>query len=155
MSRALGALAVAAAVGALAAIVSRRRRDAAEVVRRYFEAWTHGDSDAIGDLLTDDYCGHVHTLIGTETRHVEELADVLRAHRDAFEWTEFDVRDVVAADGRLAARVAMRTRHRETGREGEIEGLAIFSLEDGRIAEEWSSWDYLGLADQLGIASAG
>jgi len=57
--------------------------------------------------------------------------------------------------GRLAARVAMRTRHRETGREGEIEGLAIFSLEDGRIAEEWSSWDYLGLADQLGIRSGG
>ena len=155
MSRALGALAVAAAVGALAAIVSRRRRDAGEIVRRYFEAWAHGDSDAIADLLTDDYCGHVHTLVGTETRHVDELAEVLRGHRDAFEWTEFDVRDVVAADGRLAARVAMRTRHRETGREGEIEGLAIFSLEDGRIAEEWSSWDYLGLADQLGIASAG
>src|SRR5437868_11543951 len=97
MMRALRALAVVAAVGALAAIVPRRRRDAGEGVQRYFEAWAHGDSDGIADLLTDDYCGHVHTLVGTETRHVDELAAVLRAPRAAFEWTDFDVRDVVAA----------------------------------------------------------
>ena len=139
----------------LVVALRRRRENPTQSLRRYYEAWAQGDSKALRSLLADDYCGHVHTLVGTETRHVDELADVLRGHRDAFEWTEFDVRDVVAADGRLAARVAMRTRHRETGREGEIEGLAIFSLEDGKITEEWSSWDYLGLADQLGIRSGG
>ena len=40
----------------------------------------------------------------------------------------------------------MRARHRETGREAEIDGLVILRLVGGRIAEEWSSWDYLGLA---------
>jgi predicted ester cyclase len=46
----------------------------------------------------------------------------------------------------------MQARHRETGREAEIDGLVILRVADGRIAEEWSSWDYLGLAKQLGLA---
>jgi ketosteroid isomerase-like protein len=144
---------VVAAATTLAVFGRRRRRDVPDLVRRYFDAWADGDAEGLRDLLTDDYCGHVHTLAGTETRDDEELAAVLRSHGDAFEWTEFDVRDVLRDDGRLAARVAMRTRHRETGREGEIEGIAIFRLEDGQIAEEWSSWDYLGLAGQLGLAN--
>jgi predicted ester cyclase len=46
----------------------------------------------------------------------------------------------------------MHAQHEETGRDGEMEGIAILRLEDGRIAEEWSSWDYRGLANQLGLA---
>jgi hypothetical protein len=46
----------------------------------------------------------------------------------------------------------MHACHEETGREGEMDGIAILRLDGDRIAEEWSSWDYLGLANQLGLA---
>lgn len=150
---ALLAVAAAATAAALSLGVRRLRRDSGdEVVRHYFEAWSNGEPGALQELLADDYRGHVHTLAGTEDRDAKELAAVLEGHGDAFEWTEFEIRDLVRENERLAARVAMRTRHRETGREGEIDVLAIFRLSDGRIAEEWSSWDYLGLANQLGLA---
>ena len=45
----------------------------------------------------------------------------------------------------------MEARHVESGHDVELAGLAFFRVEDGRIAEEWSSWDYLGLARQLGV----
>jgi predicted ester cyclase len=32
-----------------------------------------------------------------------------------------------------------------------MDGLVFFRLEKGRIVEEWASWDYLGLARQLGL----
>jgi len=153
MSRRAGALGAAVTAAAAIAVALRRRGpDSRALVGRYFDAWAEGDADSLLDLLGNDYRGHVHTLAGTEERTPDELAEVLERHSEAFEWTEFDVRDVLRDDGRVAARVVMRARHRETAREGEIEGLAIFRVRRGRVAEEWSSWDYLGLAEQLGLA---
>jgi len=147
---ALGAAALATA--AVVGVRRRRAHDPERLLREYFDAWASGDGDALDDLLADDYRAHVHTLAGTEERDREELASLLDGHAEAFEHVEYDVQDVLKDDGRVAARVAMRADHRETGRSGEMEGLAIFRLRHGRIAEEWSSWDYLGLADQLGLA---
>jgi steroid delta-isomerase-like uncharacterized protein len=153
MKSALHALGAAALATAAVVGVRRRRAHKPErLVREYYDAWASGDGDALDELLADDYCGHVHTLAGTEERDRDGLAVLLDGHADAFEHVEYDVRELLKDDGRVAARVAMRADHRETGRSGEIEGLAIFRLEKGRIAEEWSSWDYLGLADQLGLA---
>ncbi|TML88156.1 MAG: ester cyclase [Actinobacteria bacterium] len=151
MRRASNALGAAAVLGLVVAL-RRRRENPTQSLRRYYEAWAQGDSKALRSLLADDYRGHVHTLAGTEERDAEQLADLLENHAEAFEWTNFDVRDVLRDGDRLAARVTMRARHRETGREAEIDGLVILRLVGGRIAEEWSSWDYLGLAEQLGLA---
>jgi steroid delta-isomerase-like uncharacterized protein len=148
--RALGAAALGTA--AVLGVKRHRRHDPERLVREYYDAWASGDGDALDDLLADDYCGHVHTLAGTEERGRDGLATLLGGHADAFEHVEYDVQDVLKDDGRIAARVSMKAAHRETGRSGEIDGLAIFRVEKGRIAEEWSSWDYLGLANQLGLA---
>jgi predicted ester cyclase len=43
----------------------------------------------------------------------------------------------------------------ETGQEGEIDGIAFLRFDGDKIAEEWSSWDYLSLANQLGLAESG
>jgi steroid delta-isomerase-like uncharacterized protein len=153
MRHAVGALGALAAATAAVVSVRRRRRTAPErIVREYYDAWARGDAEALRDVLTDDYCGHVHTVAGTEERDADGLAELLASHADAFDHVEYDVREVLRDDGRAAARVTMRADHRETGRSGEIDGLVILRLDDGRIAEEWSSWDYLGLAEQLGLA---
>lgn len=150
--RTLGAAAAAAA--AAVSVLRRRHTEPERIVRDYYDAWSEGDADALRALLAEDYCGHVHTLAGTEERDGEELRALLESHASAFEHVEYDVCDVLRDDGRVAARVAMRAEHRETGRSGEIEGLVILRLDGGRIAEEWSSWDYLGLAGQLGLAAS-
>ena len=49
----------------------------------------------------------------------------------------------------------MHASHEETGREGEMEGIAILRFDGDRIAEEWSSWDYHGLVSQLGLGDGG
>ena len=152
MSRTSSLLLAAATALGVAVSLKRRRDEPGRLVRRYYAAWERGDADVLATLLADEYHGHVHALPGTEERDRSELTSLFAAHSAAFEWTKFDVRDVLQDGSRLAARVAMRARHRETRSEGEIEGLAIFRIADGRIAEEWSSWDYLGLADQLGLA---
>lgn len=153
MKSAIGAVAAAAlATAAFVGVRRRRAHDPERLVREYYDAWASGDGGALDDLLTDDYCGHVHTLAGTDEHDRGALTSLLAGHAEVFDRVEYDVQDVVKDQDRIAARVAMRADHRETRRSGEIDGLAIFRVEHGRIVEEWSSWDYLGLADQLGLA---
>jgi steroid delta-isomerase-like uncharacterized protein len=147
------------AVALAAALVHKLRRrhggDSEDVVRAYFDAWSEGDVDSMRDLVTDDYQAHVHALDGTEERGAEELISVVGGHAEAFSEVEYELHDVISHNGCVAVRATMHAQHEETGQEGEMDGIAILRLEDGRIAEEWSSWDYRGLANQLGLAKGG
>src|SRR5581483_9921145 len=151
MSRTAKAALGMVVLAAVAVSLLRRRQqsDPEQLLRSYYDAWTDGDGDAVRDLLAEDYCGHVHTISGTE-----EHGAGVASHAEAFESVEFELEDVLPCDGEVAARVTMRARHRETERDAETTGIVILRLEDGRIAEEWSSWDYLGLAEQLGLSNS-
>jgi ketosteroid isomerase-like protein len=123
-----------------------------DAVRAYFEAWSDGDGDAIRDLVSDDYQAHVHTLEGTDERDADELVSVVESHAEAFSQVDYDLHEVISHNGCVAVRATMHACHEETGKDGEIDGIAILRFDGDRIAEEWSSWDYLGLAGQLGLS---
>ncbi|HEY2353809.1 MAG TPA: ester cyclase [Gaiellaceae bacterium] len=159
MSRAVK---VAIGVALVGAVVSLARRlgdysehgdhgDSEDVLRAYYEAWSSGDADGVRDLLAEGYTGHVHTLSGTDDQDAKTVAARIKSHQSAFDHVEYEVEDVVSRNGEAAARLTMRARHRETGKNAKTTGLSILRIEDGRIAEEWSSWDYHGLAAQLGL----
>jgi len=151
MSR-LAKVAIAVAVVAAVQLIRRRAgHDSEHLLRDYYAAWSSGDADAVGELLADDYTGHVHTLSGTEDQDADAVAKRIKSHKSVFDRVDYDVEDVVSRNGEVAARLTMRARHRETGKKAKTTGLAILRIEDGRIAEEWSSWDYHGLAAQLGL----
>lgn len=151
-------LALGMGAAALAAALVHKfrphRGGSEEVVRAYYSAWSDGDVDAMRDLVSDDYQGHVHVLDSTEERGPDELMSVVSGQAEAFSDVEYELHDVISHNGSVAVRATMHAQHDETGREGEMDGIAILRLEDGRIAEEWSSWDYLGLANQLGLAKS-
>jgi len=149
---------LALAIGAafLAAMLLRRLRHHGggheDAVRAYFDAWSEGDSEAMRDLVSDDYQAHVHTIEGTDERDAEELISVVESHAEAFSEVEYDLHEVISHNGCVAVRATMHACHEETGKDGEIDGIAILRFDGDRIAEEWSSWDYLGLASQLGLS---
>jgi ketosteroid isomerase-like protein len=149
------ALTVGAAVLA-AAFLRRLRRDYGggheDAVRAYFDAWSDGDGDALRDLVSDDYQAHVHALEGTDERDADDLVSVVEGHAEAFSQVEYELHDVISHNGCVAVRATMHACHEETGQEGEMEGIAILRFDGDLIAEEWSSWDYAGLASRLGLA---
>jgi ketosteroid isomerase-like protein len=152
------ALTVGAAALAAAVFRHLRRRHGGgheDVVRAYFDAWSEGDGDAVRDLVSDDYQAHVRTLEGTEERDADELVSVVDGHANAFSEVEYELHEVISHNGCVAVRATMHASLDETGREGEIDGIAFMRFDGDRIAEEWSSWDYLDLANQLGVAESG
>jgi steroid delta-isomerase-like uncharacterized protein len=122
-----------------------------DAVRAYFDAWSEGDADAMRDLVSDDYQAHVRTLDSTDDRDADELLSVVEGHAKAFSEVEYDLHEVISHNGCVAVRATMHAFHEETGKEGEIDGIAILRFEGDRIAEEWSSWDYPDLVSQLGL----
>ncbi|HEY5693527.1 MAG TPA: nuclear transport factor 2 family protein [Gaiellaceae bacterium] len=153
MKRAALTFGGAAVAAALLRLLRRRHHGGHEdVVRAYFDAWSDGDSEAMRDLVSDDYQAHVHGLEGTEERDADQLLSVVDGHADAFSEVEYELHEVIAHNGCVAVRATMHASHDETGRDGEIDGIAILRFDGDRIAEEWSSWDYLDLANQLGLS---
>ena len=153
---------LALTVGAAALAVALVRRLRAhngggheDVVRAYFEAWSDGDGEAMRELVSDDYQAHVHTIEGTDERDADDLISVVEGHATAFSEVEYELHEVISENGCAAVRATMHASHEETGQDAEIDGIAILRFDGDRIAEEWSSWDYLDLANQLGLGASG
>jgi steroid delta-isomerase-like uncharacterized protein len=127
----------------------------ARVIRAVFsQIWSEGHVELIPDLFSENYVGHFpggDTVVGREG-----LAAAVLAHREAFpDWTE-DVEDEITDHDRIAVRFTSRGTNTggflgnpPTGGRVEISEVAIFRLEDGKIAEQWVYPDMLSLQRQL------
>jgi steroid delta-isomerase-like uncharacterized protein len=81
----------------------------------------------------------------------------------AFPDIERSIEDLVAEGDKVVARWTARGTHTgdfqglpPTGKVATSSGITIFRIADGRIVEEWSESDMLGLLQQIGaIPSAG
>jgi predicted SnoaL-like aldol condensation-catalyzing enzyme len=108
-----------------------------EGVGRVAEIWQSGEVDRLGELLTDDYVGH---MLGAGERHgVAEYADTIRRVRAAGPPPAFENLDQFA-DG---DKVCTRVKSTRTGADGAVEvayGVNISRYEGGKLAEEWAIW---------------
>ena len=103
---------------------------------------------------TDDFVGHG----GSRTFTHEDGMNEAKGWRAAFPDLTMNV-DLIVAEGDLVAVrwTARGTNTGEgngipaTGRKVEVSGTAIFRFEDGKIAEEWTAANTIGLLRQLGL----
>jgi len=126
-----------------------------ELVRVVFsEIWSKGNVDLIPNLFSENFVGH---FPGGATVHGREgLAAEVMAHRTAFpDWAE-QVEDLIMDHDRVAVRFASRGTNTgnflgnpPTGKRVEISEVAIFRLENGKLAEQWVYPDMLSLQRQL------
>jgi steroid delta-isomerase-like uncharacterized protein len=151
------------AAGAIVAGVVARRRakgvlmaDAKKIVKRVIEEpWT-GNWDAIDELVSETY-------IGFDPSQPEPIRgrDGIRAnvqqYVDAFANARVTVDDQIAEGDKVATRWTGRGTHSgeiagiaATGRDVTVSGLTISRLDGGVIAEEWTTWDTLGMLVQVG-----
>ena len=76
----------------------------------------------------------------------------------AFPDSKFIVDDVIAEGDKVAVRHRLQGTHRAelqgvpaTGRRVEVNGIVIFRIENGMIAEAWLNADIMGMMQQLGV----
>ncbi len=130
-----------------------------EVVREFHQrVLTEKDLDAVEDLVAEDYVEHNPAFPDGVLRGREHLIEFWEGLFDAFPDLWIKEEDAFAEGDTVVTRHVGRGTHEgafmdlePTGEEFEIDGIDIYVVEDGKLAESWISLDMFGLMQQLGV----
>lgn len=126
-----------------------------EVVRQYFDAANVDDLDALDDLLAPDVVDH--SAYAGQAAGRDGFKEFFTLWRTAFPDLVYTIEDAIADGDRVVIRWTGQGTHRgtyhsiaPTGKRVTMNGIQINRLADGKIVEDWTSTDELGLLRQLG-----
>lgn len=126
-----------------------------DLVRDYLNAFNDRDREAMTELLADDVVEHG---IHEELHGVDEILEFLDAHFQTFPDYAGTTEAMVAQDDTVVVRYTVTGTHtgeyrdvEPTGHRVEWTGIAMYRVEDDRIAEIWIEEDRLGLLEQLEV----
>lgn len=125
--------------------------------RVYEEVLNQKNLDLVDELFSPEYVNHDPTS-PEEMRGPESIKQFFSAYLAAFPDLRFTVEDQVAEGDKVVSRWTSGGTNRgelmgaaPTGRRVEFTGITISRISDGRIAEDWTSYDALGMMRQLGL----
>jgi steroid delta-isomerase-like uncharacterized protein len=127
--------------------------DNRDLVRRYLKAFNDRDHETLTELLAD---GVVEHGVHEELHGPEEIVDFLQSYFDTFRDYSGSTDAMIAEGETVAVRYSAEGTHsgeyqdfEPTGKTAEWSGMAMYRIEDDRIAEIWLEEDRLGLLEQL------
>jgi len=129
------------------------------LVRRFFEEFCNQRrGDVADELIADDYVSHGPQAPPAEGP--DGVRDRVGLYQDAVDG-HWDVEEIFSDGDRVIARWTGTGTHRgelmgvePTGLPISVDAISIFRISNGKIAEEWTVWDALGLLQQVGAVPA-
>lgn len=129
-----------------------------EIVRREIkELLEGGNPTALNELIGEDYVSHDPAL-PEPVRGREGLRTLAEGYRTAFGRLNVRVEDQIAEGDTVVTRWTASGRHDgelfgvpATGKDIEVTGISVERIRDGRIVEDWTLWDALGLMRRFGV----
>jgi steroid delta-isomerase-like uncharacterized protein len=130
---------------------------APSLVQRLFDqAFNQGDLAVVDELVAADSVSHTLSWAMPSSRM--GLKRLIAMFRSAFPDLRCTVEDEIRDGERSAAHWTMHGTHKgsflgnpPTGRLVEVQGIIFARIENGRIVEDWTLVDQLGMLQQLGI----
>jgi steroid delta-isomerase-like uncharacterized protein len=127
-----------------------------EIVRRLgVEPW-EGNLGVIDELVASNYVGHDPAM--PNQQGPEGIKEFITGYLAAFPDGRITIDDQFASGDLVATRWMGRgTQTGElmgippTGKQVTITGITISRVENGKVVEEWTNWDMLGMLQQLGV----
>ena len=129
------------------------------VVRRFLEEFCTGRRTELAhELIGEDYVSHGPQA--PPAHGPDGVIERVRVYQESVDghWT---IDELLSAGDRVVARWTGTGTHvgelmgiAPTGRPISVEAISVFRIADGRIAEEWTVWDALGLLQQVGAVPA-
>ena len=132
-----------------------------ELVRRYYEdAFNEERLSLLDELIASDVVNHNplsdSTLTAAEARGFEGFRKHVEAAHQGFPDAHVTIDDILAEDDRVAVRFTFEGTHdgrfgglEPTGKHVSLSNIALYRIEDGKIAERWLESDTLDMLEQL------
>jgi steroid delta-isomerase-like uncharacterized protein len=125
------------------------------------ELWNEQRLDVADEIFSPDCVPHTYGLdsgSAPERRGPRHVKAIVESWRQAFPDWQIAITDLLAEDDRVMLLTTATGTHRgalmgipATGKRVTFTGMRVFRIADGRIAEYWVMWDWLGLWRQIGI----
>ena len=128
-----------------------------EKVRRFLEeAFNEGNLGVVDEIFASDYVLH-DPANPEEISGPEGIKQFVQMYRSAFPDSHVTVEDQIAEGDEVVTRWTGRGTHQgelfgiaPSGNQVEFSGITISRFEGGKIAEDWTNSDTLGLMQQIG-----
>jgi steroid delta-isomerase-like uncharacterized protein len=128
------------------------------LVRRCLEsAFNKGDMTVIDQCVANDYVYREPTL--GEKRGKQGLKEIFSLYKAAFPDCQLSIDEQIAEGDQVVTRWTARGTHRgpllglsPTNKQVTVQGIIISRIRDGKIVEEFETYDTLGMLRQLGVA---
>lgn len=127
------------------------------IIRRlYDELFNKGDLSVADELHAADFVYHEFGLpaIGLE-EYKKRNSVFFRAVPDR----KVSIEDLIAEGDKVVARATMRARQTgdlpgipATGKPVTATSIIVYRISQGKIVEEWESWDQVGMLQQFGVS---
>lgn len=124
--------------------------------RVWEEVWHQGNLKLIDEWFTQDFVRHDpggRVLWGTDQNW-----QFIGSLRLSFPGVRYTVDDQIAEGDKVVVSYHFQGTHRgafqglpRTGKQITYTGILIYRFADGKIAEQWTEFDLLGLLRQLGV----
>jgi steroid delta-isomerase-like uncharacterized protein len=130
------------------------------IARREVEMFSTGNFSIADEIYSDDYVGHDPTK-PEPIRGIEGAKEEAAGYRAAFSDLTLTIDNQVADGEYVVTRWTARGTHdgdlegiAPTGVNATTGGISIVRIVDGKIVEDHTQWDALGLMTQLGVVPA-
>ncbi len=119
------------------------------VFRRLVEMYAVGDLAGLDEVIAPNYVGHV----SAGDRDLEEFRQSILHFHKIFVYSpdSFQINDQLADGDKVATRMTAHVKLRETGEPVTLIGINIARIVDGKLVEEWNTWEQV----QIGKRSVG
>ena len=126
------------------------RNTTSTLLNRWFEeVWNQGLEDSIDKLMTDEANAH-GILPDDQLKGAAGFKIFYKGFKEQFDNIRITIKDVVSQDDMECALTDVTALHKESGKHVTFSGLCMVRVEDGKIAEAWNHYDFLGMYQQLG-----
>jgi steroid delta-isomerase-like uncharacterized protein len=129
------------------------------IYKIFDEAFNQGNLEVVDELLSFDHLAH--NALGRIPNGPGGLKWLVATFRTAFPDLRCTLEDEIRQGEKLAAHWTIRGTHTglfmgnpPTGRQFEVQGIIFACTENGRIVEDWTMIDQMGILQQLGIIPA-
>ncbi|HWZ20624.1 MAG TPA: ester cyclase [Ktedonobacteraceae bacterium] len=126
--------------------------------RFYEEGWNQGNLAVFDELLASNHVLH-DPGFPEAIRGLEGFKQYYASYGSAFPGNQLTVEDYIAEGDTVVSRWTGRGTHEgdlmgiaPTGKQVTVTGISIQRIANGKIVEEWSNYDMLGMLQQLGVA---
>ena len=126
-----------------AAVVNDAAESKKAVFRRLVEIYATGDVSALDEVIAPNYAGHA----SAGDRDFQGFRQSILYFHNLFIYGEdsFQVNDQFVEGEKVATRMTAHVKMRATGEPITLIGINLARIVDGKIVEEWNTWEQLQL----------